>query len=527
MSLFELKQMANLEARQAKVNKKLQNIVQEGTPKPLDEEYLIEEKEPDLLALPSEGELISDDDIRQIEQYVDETLMPQQSEDLLQKAKMDPENFDKYYFSIRDKKVKDLIRILKNKRMAEAKRSNIGQGPVERLPNESDSAYADRLESINLSLPDPDEIINLRKVKVKNELLDKLQRLMRRSDAEALLNEAYFTDENILLLNRIWPKFEVDVKKTFKSIDIATLLDYIKQYLKTFKSEKLTRKTRPGPSLDDFSAEPPDLSPEFFTPLKKEDVVAETPKTFPKIEFPPESVHSDKDKRDYVYLKLKDEFKTKEEAIQAVNDSGFDVNTNQARHLILKALAKKIVDSQKTGHGIRYIPARERLRRRVILGKGIAKTEEHERYFQFGKFLLDGDKLRNNILRLIYESTGGRNQSMPLVRVSDDFKDLLMHIVDTKSFNERAFKRLSKEEREYMRKMLQRSEVQRILHIPDLEDEEEKDLKNRWEIITGEIEIGNDSPLLRKEAKEIIRHFVEKRTISKAQGYKLLSQLSE
>ena len=50
-------------------------------------------------------------------------------------------------------------------------------------------------------------------------------------------------------------------------------------------------------------------------------------------------------------------------------------------------------------------------------------------------------------------------------------------------------------------------------------------LKNEWEIVHGQLSSGNDSPVLKKRAKELIQLFIDKKLISKSEGVNLLMKL--
>ena len=87
MSLAELKLMSQLESRQKNVNKKLQNIVKEETTKKADEPYLLETEGQDIahLKLPSFEKLkenLSEPQINEIIQYVQNVIMPQVEEEM-------------------------------------------------------------------------------------------------------------------------------------------------------------------------------------------------------------------------------------------------------------------------------------------------------------------------------------------------------------------------------------------------------------------------------------------------------------
>ena len=309
MSLAELKLMSQLESRQKNVNKKLQNIVKEETTKRADEPYLLETEGQDIaqLKLPSFEKLkenLSEPQINEIIQYVQNVIMPQVEEEMrmnildkvkntlpiyvsqfpdeqeftypvpliseeeknLYLDKADPrdrkeiaryifiennersrynedmqdspeylqESIRDYYQEVlREEALKYVDEFVK-KQQIEQYALNIAGGRTERLPNESDDQYLERLESINLSLPDAQTIIEQKKVNEKQKLKKNLESLMKYSDVEAVINDKFMTDDKIKLLNSVFPKFNKEIRETFKSIDLRTFKDFTINYLNKF-----------------------------------------------------------------------------------------------------------------------------------------------------------------------------------------------------------------------------------------------------------------------------------------------------
>ena len=190
---------------------------------------------------------LSEDQINEIYEYVISNIMPDKigkiQDDLNKVGVKDTELFRDVYDEVLMKEVEKEIDNYVNKKLIEANTLNLGNKRTERLPNETDEQYLERLESIRLSIPDSETIINFRKSQEKNKLRENLSKLMKYSDVEAVINDTdLMTDEVIALLNRIFPKFNKDLRETFKTIDLHTFKDYTRHYVEDFAKNKLGEK---------------------------------------------------------------------------------------------------------------------------------------------------------------------------------------------------------------------------------------------------------------------------------------------
>lgn len=610
MSLSELKLLAQLETRQKNVNKKFNNIVQEETQKLDDEPYLtesIDETPINQLQIPTLEEIknnLSEEQINEIYEYVLNNIMPDKTNEIQRDFDRagfrDKSLFDDAYRNVLTKEVEKEIDNYARRRLVEVNNLNLGNQKSERLPNETDEQYLDRLESIRLSLPDSQSIIELKKLQERNKLKDKLQKIMKYSDTEAIINNTdLMTDENVALLNRIFPKFNKDIRETFKSIDLQTFKDYTKNYLENFKSKHLNQPN----SLSETDSDTIVFKPTAKTPFKFSDVYDNgeeeendrnridhfnlnyshpTPrgdyspllgtqelKLLREAEATPlpnisEAIPLTKSSQKYSekgrkgdiehYLTEKygnvNDIRTKLQIFQSPDSPYYNefvgvetkkegkrkgTTKNRSKQELIKSVASKLYNieenkgetPEEVGWGLKKKRGNN-YRKKTFYGKGISPptTTDENKFYPFGKFLIDNDKLEKNIIRIIYASTGINHPQMKNTLVSDDFKDMIMDIIINFKFNERSYKRLSKDERHYMKTLLEKSGVAKILKIADLDDDEDKAMMNRIRVIQGELEIGNNSPLLKTEAIEIIKHFIANGKINEANGYKMLYTLA-
>ena len=629
MSLTELKLLAQLENRQKKVNKGLQGFVKEETLKSADEPYLLEDEDIPLMYIPSKNDLydnLSAQELNEISEYIINILMPPIITQIQEEYENNPRK-DEY---VQDVYIKKFTEEINARRLEEYNKyleiylaqkqnrmsmDNIGERPTERLPNETDEQFIDRLETIQLSIPDQDSIIASRKLKIRNELRDSLKTIMKQSDAEAVLNDRHLFDDNdITTLNQVRDKFLKDIRGTFKTIDINTFKDYTRNYLDTFqynkgvsdykeKYGKITDNKSYGDvstisnsihsgdfgidGLNDNQLEgyetfvQPDAYRNYaqdtydddnedmdrfvadlrftpvterndyeqllgtqelnayrgYTPSRKEPGAPVLPLQMNELPTM-QNFKTSKEYRDYLLNRdTKIETLQRLKHFQESKDFGDyfkDVKTRYAngktvsQENIIKSIVAKARKIQREQHiNVGFGIQNKRSKSKTIYGKGISLPEEREdRFYQFGKFLLDNDKLNNNIVRIIYASTGSGHPKIKNTLVSEDFKDILLDTILKSNFSERAYKRLNKDEKIFMKSILEKSGVSKILQIKSLQDDDETHLMDRWQVLQGEFEIGNDSPTIKEEAKQIITHFISTGKITKSEGYKMLYSLS-
>lgn len=125
------------------------------------------------------------------------------------------------------------------------------------------------------------------------------------------------------------------------------------------------------------------------------------------------------------------------------------------------------------------------------------------------KYVVDINKLRNtNFLDIRYR----KNKHLVPIRpriVSDTFKGIVLHKLETGEFHEEAYNTLSNQEHDYF------NQIAKYLEIDPLDLTEDENLMKRWEIIKGELLAGNDNKELKKEAKKFLLHFFQTGTIKK------------
>jgi hypothetical protein len=143
------------------------------------------------------------------------------------------------------------------------------------------------------------------------------------------------------------------------------------------------------------------------------------------------------------------------------------------------------------------------------IGAGLKKRMGGGLTDNTSKYVVDVNKLRNtNILEIRYR----KNKHLVPVRpkmVSDEFKGIVLHKLETGEFHEEAYNALSNQEHDYF------NQIAKYIEIDSLELTQNENIMKRWEIIKGQLLSGNDNAELKKEAKKFLLHFFQTGTIKK------------
>jgi hypothetical protein len=173
------------------------------------------------------------------------------------------------------------------------------------------------------------------------------------------------------------------------------------------------------------------------------------------------------------------------------------------------------------------------LKRRRITGRGSPERGESESdeesdeevtsgkkmFLNNGKFAVNMDKLRKNILHVYYVSSRASIPSLKRENISSDTRDVLLDILANK-YNDKLFNKLKPDEQRLI------STFVRVMKIPiDMKEFDDAYQKN-YEVLSGEINAGNNNPKVKAELKLYILKGISEGLIPKAQGQLMLYNLS-
>lgn len=454
-----------------------------------------------------------------------------------------------------EKQKQILTGLYKEKRINEAKALNIGERSTAQYPNESNEDYVARIAMINQSLPDKDTIIAQQRKKQRLKLISSMKSVATPVDAEEIVRD--FSDDEVIILNRTIKAFLEDVRKKYTKLDVKTF--QILGHTWVRRVEKMTTGT--GSVMADLQ----DDAVEVIASGGGRPTIAEMERVEETTagELAPPADEGLAWKEIEALLLAREGSaggkRTKAEWLEKLREVGligeprdedrkgrlsFDPYLpNIGAREIVKKLTKdlfeinnkrykvdKLVPDEYAGLGMVKGRKKAQMRavytqKKIIEGKGIAIPRKDEQYVQFGKFLIDEPRLKNGVLRVIYHSTGVSHPDFRPQDISTDLRDEITTMIETGKWSERALKHLDKGEQTTLKKLLEKSGVAQAMGIKELQTDEMKEDTNRWELLKGELRIGNNSPRIIKEMEQLIKKFMENGRIKKQEGYKLLYEL--
>jgi hypothetical protein len=146
----------------------------------------------------------------------------------------------------------------------------------------------------------------------------------------------------------------------------------------------------------------------------------------------------------------------------------------------------------------------------------------------FGRYELNKNKLDRNIISVHHMNSLNPVKFFKNTNISDDMKDLIYFISEKHKFNKSIYNSLSEEEKELFKMLFEKSGLSNMMEIK-LETSKYndvkklyKDLKERYELLDGEIMAGNDNPKINKELKSVVKEL--KKVLTFMIKYSLISK---
>jgi hypothetical protein len=187
-------------------------------------------------------------------------------------------------------------------------------------------------------------------------------------------------------------------------------------------------------------------------------------------------------------------------------------NKTQLQEIVFKLRYKELLDNSIEGNGMR----------RKISGRGmpILPRNPDKKTLNNGKFTLDLDKLKRNILSVTYSSCRAVIPSLKKEHVSNDVKNMILDIVEGK-YNANLFNKMKQDDQRIV------SNFVRVLKIPDIDMSEfDTGYQLHYEVLLGQVNSGQNNPTIKKELKEYILRAITEGLIPKSQGLTKLFELS-
>ncbi len=162
---------------------------------------------------------------------------------------------------------------------------------------------------------------------------------------------------------------------------------------------------------------------------------------------------------------------------------------------------------------------------RIKVGGGV-RVREQPTYAHFGKYIIHMPHLTDkNVFNVKYPSKGSIPAIKPMT-ISDDYKDFVMEILESGKMNERALKKLPEQEVRHFEKVVSGAGLTEVLKLKRGNTDSEKKDMDRYYLLRGEIEAGNNAETVVKELRGLIVKFMNDGRVNKSEGLNLLMELS-
>lgn len=187
------------------------------------------------------------------------------------------------------------------------------------------------------------------------------------------------------------------------------------------------------------------------------------------------------------------------------------------KHKQVEMEADSSSDEEMKGKGFKHT--------RIKVGGGV-RVREQPTYAHFGKYIIHIPHLTDrNVFNVKYPSMGSIPSIKPLT-ISDDYKDFVLEVLDSGKMNERMLKKLPDNEIRHFEKVVSGAGLTEVLKLKRGNTTNEKKDLDRYYLLRGEIEAGNNAESVIKELRGLIVKFMNDGRVHKSEGLHLLMELS-
>lgn len=172
------------------------------------------------------------------------------------------------------------------------------------------------------------------------------------------------------------------------------------------------------------------------------------------------------------------------------------------------------------GNGLKQKKPKRRGLKFVGYGK-ISKIEDVDKVNHFikGHLYIDMNKMNDNILSIKYVKTGNKKNE---VQITDNTKAVLLQLINNK-YNASSYEKLNENEKKIISFV---NHIFKLVSKDILSNEPIEELYNKFLILKGQIEGGNNNPLILKNLKEILFELHKFKKINSAQLRNIIFELS-
>lgn len=160
---------------------------------------------------------------------------------------------------------------------------------------------------------------------------------------------------------------------------------------------------------------------------------------------------------------------------------------------------------------------------RTIFGRGLSVDGEVH-YKDFGRYIIHVPSLKYNTINIKYKSIAPI-PGLPKKSVTNNFIKVIKHLLDYGETSERLLDQLTDNEIKYLKEICKKSRVDELVNLPQYDDSDDEDF-NRFNLVKGEIQAGNNDPDLLKELKGFLVKYMNQKKIPKDEALELLQLIT-
>jgi hypothetical protein len=195
---------------------------------------------------------------------------------------------------------------------------------------------------------------------------------------------------------------------------------------------------------------------------------------------------------------------------------------------------KEPILQQKEGSGMRRVKPNSYIdsnlgfvHKKIKIGRGL-NPDDKPKFIQFGKYLLNQPHLYNDSkLTLRFPSGGAIPQFKPSI-ITEDFREFLIDLIENEKMSQPLYKSLNDKEKKFFEKICKGAGLVHKFNIKpsNLTDDIEQKELNRYKLLVGEVEAGNNNKDLIKELRALVIKFSKDGRMGKADSIYMLTELS-
>ena len=229
--------------------------------------------------------------------------------------------------------------------------------------------------------------------------------------------------------------------------------------------------------------------------------------------------HLEKDNREM--KQLKHAFKHHLQVEKDVDSDSSDSDYSEAKKRKGKGFKPtQSITTMSSGAGAKFKHSR------IKVGGGIQVPQDKPTYTHFGKYVIHMPHLLDkNVFNLKYPSLGSIPSIKPLT-IGDEYKEFVLDVLDNGKINERVLRKLPEHEIHHFEKVVAGAGLTDLFKLKrGNTDTERKDL-DRFNLLRGEIDCGNNNIGLIKELRALTIKFMNDGRIHQKEGMNMLVEIS-